>query len=105
MKAGGGWAVNEQYVVYILRCADGSLYTGYTRDLQTRLKQHEQGRGAKYTRGRAPLSLVYEERFSSQSAAMSREARIKQMNREQKLALIDRKAANKPGSTASVHEN
>jgi putative endonuclease len=77
------------WVVYILRCGDDSLYTGITDDLQRRLKAHENGKGAKYTRGRGPLTVVYTEQQTDRAAASRREWEIKHMTREQKLALID----------------
>ena len=73
---------------YILRCADGSLYTGWTNDLAKRLTAHNAGRGAKYTRARRPVALVYWERFPTKQAAMSREWAIKQLSRQEQLALI-----------------
>lgn len=73
--------------MYIIECGDGSLYTGYTTDVERRLEEHRNGEGAKYTRGRAPLTLVYTESCSSMSSALSREAAIKQLSREEKLAL------------------
>lgn len=74
--------------VYILRCKDDSLYTGWTNDLEHRLAMHRAGKGAKYTRGREPLELVYSEELSDKSAALKREYAIKQLTREEKLALI-----------------
>ena len=76
---------------YILRCADGSLYTGWTNDLEKRIKAHKAGRGGKYTRAHAPVELVYFESFDTKTEAMSREWHIKKLNREQKLALIEGK--------------
>ena len=76
------------WVVYILRCGDDSLYTGITDDLQRRLKAHESGKGAKYTRGRGPLTVVYTEQQTDRAAASRREWEIKHMTREQKFALI-----------------
>ncbi len=75
---------------YILRCADGSLYTGWTNDLEKRLAAHNAGTASKYTRTRRPVALVYAERFESKQAAMSREWHIKRLTRAEKLALIDR---------------
>ncbi len=75
--------------VYILRCADGSLYTGYTIDLVRRLKQHQSGNGGKYTRTHLPVELVYTESFRTRREAMQREVKIKQLPRKKKLALID----------------
>ena len=77
------------WIVYILRCGDGSLYTGITDDLQRRLKMHESGKGAKYTRGRGPLTVVYTERQSDRSAALRRECAIKKLPRSKKLELIN----------------
>ena len=77
---------------YILRCADGSLYTGWTNDLERRLKAHNAGRGGKYTRSRRPVALVYAEEWSTPREAMSREWHIKQLTREEKLQLINKKA-------------
>ena len=74
--------------VYMLRCKDGSLYTGWTNDLEHRLAMHNSGRGAKYTRGRSPLELVYSEELPDKEAALRRECAIKKLRREQKLALL-----------------
>ena len=76
---------------YILRCADGSLYTGWTNDLDRRIKAHKAGRGGKYTRAHAPVELVYCESFDTKTEAMRREWHIKQLKRKQKLALIEGK--------------
>ena len=73
---------------YILRCADGTLYTGWTTDLGRRLTAHNRGTGAKYTRTRRPVTLVYWEALPSKEAAMRREWAIKQLTRREKLALI-----------------
>lgn len=75
-------------VVYILRCGDGSLYTGWTNDLAARVKAHQEKRGAKYTKSHQPVELVYYEELEDKSAALKREAQIKQMSREEKLRLI-----------------
>ena len=72
----------------MLRCKDGSLYTGWTNDLEHRLAMHSSGRGAKYTRGRGPLVLVYSEELPDKEAALRRECAIKKLRREQKLALL-----------------
>ncbi len=77
------------WTVYILRCGDGSLYTGITNDLARRLAAHESGRGAAYTRGRRPLNLVYTERRRGRASALRREAAIKRLTRDAKLALIE----------------
>ena len=74
--------------VYMLRCKDGSLYTGWTNHLEHRLAMHNSGRGAKYTRGRGPLELVYSEELPDKEAALRRECAIKKLRREQKLALL-----------------
>lgn len=74
---------------YVLRCADDTLYCGWTNDLTARLAAHNSGKGAKYTRGRGPVTLVYSEMFDTQSEAMQREAAIKKLTRPQKQALID----------------
>lgn len=74
--------------VYILKCADGSLYTGWTNDLNRRLKAHSNGTGAKYTKCRLPIELVYFEEFEDKIEAMKREYAIKQLNRKEKLILI-----------------
>jgi putative endonuclease len=76
--------------VYLLRCGDGTLYTGATNDLARRLARHASGRGARYTRARLPVVLVHTERARGRSAALRREAAIKQLDRRSKLALIAR---------------
>ncbi len=80
----------SQYV-YILRCSDGTLYTGWTNNLERRLEAHNSGEGAKYTRSRRPVELVYSEAYVTKSEAMSREAEIKKMRRAEKLMLIEGK--------------
>ena len=75
---------------YILRCADGTLYTGWTNDLGKRLRDHADGKGGKYTRSRLPVTLVYAEAHGSKREAMSREWHIKRMTRREKLELIGR---------------
>lgn len=77
------------WYVYLLRCGDGSLYTGVTNDLSRRLAAHQAGRGAKYTRSRLPVELVYQEMLPDQSAALRREAAIKRLPRTGKLALLE----------------
>lgn len=74
--------------VYILRCADDSLYTGWTNNLEKRLKVHSSGKGAKYTKARLPVELVYHEEFDDKIAAMKREYEIKQLTRKEKLELL-----------------
>lgn len=73
---------------YILKCSDGTYYTGWTNDLKKRLDTHNAGRGAKYTRPRTPVALAYYETFSTKEEAMRREYQIKQMTRTQKEALM-----------------
>ena len=76
---------------YILSCADGTLYTGWTNDLSRRLAAHNAGRGGKYTRARLPVTLVYHEEFATKQEAMAREWAIKHLTREQKISLIEEK--------------
>ena len=78
----------KKWFLYILRCGDGSLYTGITTDLENRLEQHRSGKGAKYTRGRGPLEVVYTESCEDHSAALKRELAIKALPREEKEKLI-----------------
>lgn len=75
---------------YILRCSDGTLYTGWTNDIEKRLVAHNSGKGAKYTRTRRPIRLVHIEYFDTKEEAMSREYAIKQLPRSEKLKLIDK---------------
>ncbi|ENZ00686.1 hypothetical protein HMPREF1092_02338 [Clostridium thermobutyricum] len=77
--------------VYILKCEDETLYTGWTNDLEKRFKAHKEGKGAKYTRGRGPLELVYFEEYEEKSLALKREYEIKKMKRADKLKLIEKK--------------
>lgn len=79
------WAM---YFVYILRCGDGTLYTGITTDLKRRVGEHKKGTGGRYTRSKTSVRLVYSERAPSRSAALKREAEIKKWRRQKKLALI-----------------
>ena len=76
------------HFVYIVRCADGTFYTGYARDPRARADAHNSGRGAKYTLGRRPVVLVYVKRCRSKSAALKHEYRVKQLSRRNKEALI-----------------
>ncbi|NBI09435.1 GIY-YIG nuclease family protein [Colidextribacter sp. OB.20] len=78
------------WYVYILRCGDGTLYTGITDDVPRRLAAHRAGKGAKYTRGRGPLELVYAEQVPDKSAALRREIEIKRLRRAEKEKLIER---------------
>ena len=80
-------------VCYILRCADDSLYTGWTNNLEGRIRTHNAGKGGKYTRSRLPVELAYTEQFETAREARSREWHIKRLSRAQKLELIRRKEA------------
>lgn len=80
--------MEKQWAVYILECKDGTLYTGITDDLERRIKAHNEGKGAKYTRGRGPVRLRYREDCESHSAALRRELAVKRLSRQEKLALI-----------------
>lgn len=77
----------EPYFVYILKCGDGSLYTGIALDVEKRLAQHRKGTGARYTRGRGPLELVFVERAQSKGEALRREHGIRKLSRRRKLEL------------------
>lgn len=79
--------------MYVVSCADGSLYTGYTTDLDRRIKAHNAGKGAKYTKPRLPVTLLYHEVFESKPEAQSAEARFKRLKRPAKLAYIQAKQA------------
>ena len=79
--------------VYMLRCGDGSLYTGWTVDLNKRLQAHQSGKGARYTRAHQPVELIYQESFETRHEAMRREAEIKKLSRREKLLLIASKEA------------
>ena len=80
------------WYVYMLRCSDGSLYTGYTDSITRRLAVHQSGKGAKYTRSRPPVALAYQEELPDKSAALRREAAIKSLTRQEKLALITKRS-------------
>lgn len=80
--------MEQTWYLYILRCADATLYTGITTDVEKRLEAHRTGKGAKYTRGRAPLELVYRETCGSHSDALRRELEIKKLSRQEKQNLI-----------------
>ncbi|WP_340099542.1 GIY-YIG nuclease family protein [Salinibaculum salinum] len=77
------------HYVYVLQCADDTLYTGYTTNVQRRVAEHDSGEGAKYTRGRTPVELVHVESFDTRSDAMSREYEIKQLSRAAKESLVE----------------
>jgi len=78
------------YYIYIVECVDGTLYTGFTVDLEKRIQVHNKGKGAKYTRGRTPLILKYYEEFSSKNEALKREIEIKKLNKLKKIELIEK---------------
>ena len=80
--------MENTWKLYILRCADNTLYTGITTDVEKRFKAHSSGKGAKYTRGRGPLELVYREACGDHSTALKRELEIKALTREEKELLI-----------------
>ncbi|WP_217588374.1 GIY-YIG nuclease family protein [Lentibacillus saliphilus] len=81
--------MDNAHVVYMLECRDGSIYTGYTNDFERRLKQHEAGKGAKYTRGRGPFKVIHKKTFETKVEAMREEYRIKRLSRHDKLTLIN----------------
>jgi len=91
----------SKFYIYIARCKDDSLYTGYTNDLKEREKKHNDGDGARYTRGRGPVKIVYSEEFDTKSEAMKREYEIKQLKREEKekLMKLDKDIFGKMGGT------
>jgi len=80
--------MKKRWVIYILECGDGSLYTGATNDLKARLKRHGAGKGARYTRSRLPVRVVYREACLDRSVALRREIAIKRLKRKEKLALV-----------------
>lgn len=91
MEEDPGFLGNEEYgmnYTYIVSCRDGSLYTGWTKDLERRMKAHNEGKGAKYTKSRRPVKLVYYEEFETKEEAMRREYEIKQLTRKKKEELI-----------------
>ena len=79
----------DTYYNYLVRCADGSLYCGWTNHLEQRIQAHNEGRGAKYTKSRRPVSLVYYEEFATRREAMQRESAIKKLTRKEKLQLVE----------------
>ncbi|HEY85637.1 MAG TPA: GIY-YIG nuclease family protein [Chloroflexi bacterium] len=89
--------------VYILQCSDDTLYTGWTTDLNRRAAEHKAGRGARYTRSRRPVKLVYHETQPDRRRAMQREAAIKKLPRAKKLALISSFSANTLGNNISAN--
>ena len=83
------------HYTYILKCKDGTYYTGYTNHLEKRLKAHNEGKGARYTKGRRPVEVVYYETYEEKQIAMRREWEIKQLSREEKRVLIQTKTDQK----------
>jgi putative endonuclease len=88
MNASDHYTEVTDWYVYILRCSDDTLYTGMTNDIERRFKAHNEGKGAKYTRGRLPVEMVYREICEDRSDALRREASIKGLTRKKKLSLI-----------------
>ncbi|UFU01506.1 GIY-YIG nuclease family protein (plasmid) [Radiobacillus kanasensis] len=88
---------NSNHYVYMLRCKDGSLYTGYTNNVEKRLKVHEEGKGAKYTRGRGPFELVFVEEYETKGLALQQEHRMKKLTRKEKEKLIQASEGRKNG--------
>ncbi len=83
--------MEQKWYVYILRCADDTLYTGITNDIERRLKAHNAGTASKYTRSRRPVTMVYQEENDTKGNALRRELQIKAMSRQQKIALLNNK--------------
>ena len=75
------------WIVYILKCSDSSLYTGITNNIANRVRAHQNGKGAKYTRGRGPFKIIHQEQYTTRSAASKRELEIKNLNHQEKLKL------------------
>lgn len=94
--------MERKWVLYILECGDGTLYTGITDDLEKRFKAHSSGKGAKYTRGRGPLRLRYQEICEDHSAALRREHAVKKMSRLEKMALMDSCRGNGPSTEVDL---
>ncbi|GAA0439228.1 GIY-YIG nuclease family protein [Lentibacillus halophilus] len=82
---------NNEHIVYILKCGDDTFYTGYTNDLENRVTMHEDGKGAKYTRGRGPFQVVFVEKLATKEEALQREYQVKQLSRKEKVKLIREK--------------
>ncbi len=93
----------QNWKLYILRCGDGTLYTGITTDVPARLEAHRSGKGAKYTRGRAPLELAYTEECADHSAALKRELAVKRLTKAEKLALIRDNSPDRSGKSHNLH--
>lgn len=78
----------DQWILYILECGDGSYYTGITKNLENRLKKHNDGKGAAYTRSHRPVKLIYQEKCSNRASALIREMKVKSLNRKEKEKLV-----------------
>jgi putative endonuclease len=91
------------WIVYILKCADETLYTGITTDMAARLAMHESGAGAKYTRGRGPFKILYTESHPDRGSATRRETEIKSLSRQDKLKLAEKHALSFPITAAAAH--
>ncbi|ERF49274.1 MULTISPECIES: GIY-YIG nuclease family protein [Staphylococcus] len=78
----------DNHYIYIVKCSDGTLYTGYAKDIEQRIAKHNAGKGAKYTKVRRPVTLVYSEVFETKSAALKREYEIKTFSRQKKIQMI-----------------
>ena len=94
----------DQYYTYMLLCSDGTVYSGYTTDLYRRVAVHNRGKGAKYTRSRLPVMLVYQENFATKSEALKREAALKKLSHAEKIALIKR-AGSSPSTGTICKDN
>lgn len=89
-----GEKMEKKNVAYIVECSDGTFYTGWTNHLTERIRAHNDGKGAKYTKSRRPVKLIYWEEFETKQEAMSREAKIKQLTRQEKEKLIEKGCGN-----------
>ncbi|SES23168.1 putative endonuclease [Gracilibacillus ureilyticus] len=97
-------AKSNNHFVYILECMDRTLYTGYTTNISRRLKMHSEGKGAKYTRGRGPLKLVYQSKCETKSEALQLEAKIKKLSKQEKIQLIHENARERCGTNENPKE-
>ncbi len=93
---------SHEHYFYVLTCADGSLYGGYTNNLERRIKLHNEGKGAKYTRGRGPVTLTFAKSYDNKSAAMKAEYHFKQLSRKQKLEFIVRETGDNDVATEKL---
>jgi len=92
------------WVIYLLRCSDNSLYCGITNDLEQRLRAHQAGKGAKYTRGRLPVKIVYTEEVCSKSVALKRELMIKSLSKKEKEFMVSQSTTIKKSKVKTCHE-